>query len=56
MNNKEKERTEVIRIKDIQSMLKVSHSQAQRVYADIKKECNVHYVLFEHFKEYFNLK
>lgn len=47
--------TQVIKVKDIQNLLIVSLSTAQRYYSDIKNTYNVKQVLYQHFINYFKI-
>lgn len=47
---------QVIRIKDIETLLKVSTATAQRYYHEIKETYSIKIVLQYHFNKYFNIK
>lgn len=46
----------VLSLKDLQTLLECSETRAKSIKKDIQTEYNVKFVLFCHFKRYFNIQ
>lgn len=47
--------TKILTVKDIVLLSEVSYSTAQRIYSAIKKQFNIRFVCYKHYKQYYFL-
>lgn len=46
---------QIIRVKDIQNLMNVSKRTAERYIKDIKETYKIRFVLYKHYKKYFQI-